>query len=529
MQNLGVHGIEAKGKIYWDAPIALLYEHSILQGTAVLSHQGPLVVDTTPYTGRSPKDKFVVQEDESQGVWWGEVNQPFDPGAFDALYKRVTAHLSEQPQLYVQDLYAGAEHGHTLPVRVVTEVPWASLFARNMFILPRHLKRETDEIEPFMPGFAVIHAPLFRANPERDGTRSEVFVILSFSKKIILIGGTAYLGEIKKSIFTVMNFLMPKQDVLPMHCSANIGHDGRSAIFFGLSGTGKTTLSTDPDRPLIGDDEHGWGKHGVFNFEGGCYAKIIRLSKDNEPLIWEATNSFETILENAVINIDSRRIEFDDDSKTENTRSSYPLTHLKGALSSGIGPHPSNIFFLSADAFGVLPPIARLTPEQAMYYFISGYTAKVAGTERGVNEPTATFSACFGSPFLPLAPAQYAAMLGEKIKALRPTVWMINTGWTAGPHGVGERIALKYTRAMLSAALNGELDKVTFKEDEVFSLQVPSEVPGVPSEVLMPKNTWADPTAYDKTALKLADMFRSNFKKHAKGVAKEVLGAGPRA
>ncbi|WP_456409776.1 phosphoenolpyruvate carboxykinase (ATP) [Oceanithermus sp.] len=527
MRDLRVHDIHPKGQVFWDTPTPVLVEHALAKNQGMLTHKGPLVVDTTPYTGRSPKDKFIVREPGTEGeIWWGEINQPFEPEAFDALYARVAAYLSEH-DLYVQDLYAGADPHHRLAVRVITESPWHAHFARNMFILPRRFQVE-DEIEPFMPEFTVVHAPNFKAVPERDGTRSEVFVIINFAKKVVLIGGTHYGGEIKKSIFSVLNYLMPKKGILSMHCSANLGQRGDTAIFFGLSGTGKTTLSTDPDRPLIGDDEHGWSDTGVFNFEGGCYAKVIRLTPQSEPLVYKATMMFESILENVVVNPTSRRPEFDDGSKTENTRSSYPLAHLDNVVPGSMGPHPENIFFLSADAFGVLPPIARLTPEQAMYYFISGYTAKVAGTERGITEPVATFSACFGAPFLPLHPARYAEMLRERIQKYGPRVWMVNTGWTGGPYGVGKRMALEHTRALLSAALEGKLDDVPYVEDPIFGFRVPAEAPGVPSELLIPKQTWPNPEEFDATARKLARMFQENFARYEDGAGPEVKAAGPR-
>ncbi|HGY10090.1 MAG TPA: phosphoenolpyruvate carboxykinase (ATP) [Oceanithermus profundus] len=527
MRDLRVHGIHPKSQVFWDTPTPVLVEHALARNQGLLAHKGPLVVDTSPYTGRSPRDKFIVREPGTEDeFWWGEVNQPFDPEAFDDLYERVTAYLGER-DLYVQDLYAGANPRHRLAVRVVTESPWHAHFARNMFILPRRFHRD-DEIEPFMPEFTVIHAPDFKADPGRDGTRSEVFVIVHFTKRVVLIGGTHYGGEIKKSIFSVLNYLMPKKGILSMHCSANLGRRGDSAIFFGLSGTGKTTLSADPERLLIGDDEHGWSDEGVFNFEGGCYAKVIHLTPQSEPLVYKATMMFESILENVVVNPTTRRPEFDDGSKTENTRSSYPLAHLDNVVDSGMGPHPENIFFLSADAFGVLPPIARLSPEQAMYYFISGYTAKVAGTERGITEPVATFSACFGAPFLPLHPARYAEMLRDRIRAHGPRVWMVNTGWTGGPYGVGKRMALEHTRALLSAALEGKLDDVPYIEDPVFGFQVPTEAPGVPGELLVPRQTWADPAAYDEAARNLARMFQENFARFADGAGEEVRAAGPR-
>lgn len=527
MTPLSAHRIEPRKTVFWNTPSPTLVEHTVKQGLGVLAHRGSLVVDTTPYTGRSPRDKFVVQSPDVLGdIWWGEVNQPFQPEAFEALFQRVAGHLAER-ELYVQDLYAGADRNHRLAVRVITESPWHALFARNMFIAPRHFGAD-DESEAFAPDFSVIHAPSFHAVPDRDGTRSEVFVGINFARKMVLIVGTKYAGEIKKSIFSVMNYLMPKQDVFPMHCSANVGVEGDSAIFFGLSGTGKTTLSTDNGRPMIGDDEHGWGPHGIFNFEGGCYAKVIRLSQDSEPLIWEASSQFETILENVVINPESRRVEWDDDSKTENTRSSYPLAHIQNMVPSGMASHPKNIVFLSADAYGVLPPIAKLSPEQAMYYFLSGYTARVAGTERGVTEPKATFSACFGAPFMPLHPFAYAELLGERIRQHQPEVWLVNTGWTGGPYGVGSRFPLAHTRALLNAALSGSLLRVGFREDPLFGFQVPEEAPGVAREILWPRDAWRDKKQYDRQARKLASMFAENFSHYADRVSEAVRNAGPK-
>ncbi len=528
MDRLEALGIRPKKQVFWSTASPILVEHTLARGEGVLVQGGALAVDTTPYTGRSPRDKFIVREAEVEGeIWWGEVNQPFPPEAFQALLERAVAYLSER-DLYVQDLYAGADPRYRLGVRVVTESPWHALFARNMFILPRRFAQE-DEAEVFAPGFTVLHAPHFQADPSRDGTRSEVFVGISFQRRLVLILGTKYAGEIKKSIFTVMNYLLSKQGVFPMHASANLGLEGDTALFFGLSGTGKTTLSTDPNRPLIGDDEHGWSDRGVFNFEGGCYAKVIRLSPEHEPLIWQASNRFESILENVVYNPETRRVEWDDDSKTENTRASYPLAHLGNVVETGIGGHPRAIFFLSADAYGVLPPIARLSPAQAMYYFISGYTARVAGTERGVTEPKATFSACFGAPFLPLHPGVYARMLGEKLKEHAPRVYLVNTGWTGGPYGVGRRFPLPVTRALLQAALSGALDGVPYRVDPLFGFEVPLEVPGVPRELLDPRATWPDPMAYDEQAKRLARLFRENFKRYEAGVDPEVRAAGPRA
>ena len=525
MRYLKTLGLQPRQQVHWDTPSPILYELSLQRGLARLADSGALVVDTTPYTGRSPKDKFVVRQAETEDeLWWGEVNQPFEPEAFEALLAQVCEHLSEQ-ELFAENLQAGADPRYSLGVRVVTESPWHALFARNMFIIP---SKGDDEIEPFVPGFTVLHAPNFQALPSRDGTHSEAFVIVHFGRRLILIGGTRYAGEIKKSIFSVMNYLLPRQGVLSMHCSANMGKDRDSAIFFGLSGTGKTTLSTDPARPLIGDDEHGWSEQGIFNFEGGCYAKVIRLSAEDEPLIYQATNRFGAILENVVMSSSSRRVNFADGSKTENTRSSYPMTHLGNIEASGQGGHPRNIFFLSADAFGVLPPIARLSPEQAMYYFLSGYTAKVAGTERGVTEPKATFSACFGAPFLPLHPSTYADMLGEKIQRHQPQVWLLNTGWAGGGFGQGARIRLRYTRALLHAALDGSLAAGEFVCDERFGFEVPLVAAHVPSELLQPRKAWPDPAAYDAAARRLAGMFQQNFAVYAAQASAAIAGAGPK-
>ncbi len=526
MRDLTSHDIEPRHDVHWDLPTPILVEHTLRRGDGILAHRGPLVVDTVPYTGRSPKDKFVVREPDTEGdIWWGEVNHPIEPEVYEALYRRVADHLSDR-DLYVQDVYAGADPAYRLSVRAITPSPWHSLFCRNMFRLRRTFEHD-DEIEAFVPDFTIVHAPDFKAVPERDGTRSEVFIIISFAHKVLLIGGTSYAGEMKKSVFSVMNYLLPKAGVLPMHASANVGPDGDSAVIFGLSGTGKTTLSTDPARQMVGDDEIGWGEHGIFNIEGGSYAKVINLSRDDEPLIYQAANQFETILENVVVNPESRRPEWDDASKTENTRCSYPLAHLPNALPSGMADHPRNLVFLSADAFGVLPPIARLTKEQAMYYFVSGYTAKLAGTERGVTEPEATFSPCFGAPFLPLPPGHYADVLATKIDEFDPGLWMINTGWTGGPFGVGHRIRIPHTRAMLNAALAGDLDDVPYVTDPIFGISVPTEVPGVPSELLIPRGTWDDPDAFDAQARKLAAMFRDNFTKYAADTAPEVAQAGP--
>ncbi|HUH12578.1 MAG TPA: phosphoenolpyruvate carboxykinase (ATP) [Longimicrobiales bacterium] len=522
-EQLAREGIRPSGPAHWNLSPSALVEHAVRREEGILTSDGAFVGITTPHTGRSPDDKFVVREAGSEGeIWWGKVNVPFEPERFEALRTDVREHLS-QGELFVQDLWCGADPDYRLGVRVISPSAWHTLFASNMFREPTE-----EEREDFEPGFTVLHAPELQARPETHGTRSGAFVVLSFGEKTVLIGGTRYAGEIKKSIFTVMNYLLPHQEVLPMHCSANIGGHGDTALFFGLSGTGKTTLSADPNRRLIGDDEHGWSARGVFNFEGGNYAKAIRLSPDGEPLIYAASRRFGAILENVAVDPETREVDFDDDSITENTRSSYPLDFIDGAVEDGQGGHPKNVVFLTADAFGVLPPIARLTREQAMYHFLSGYTAKVAGTERGVTEPKATFSACFGAPFLPLPPSVYAKMLGERIVEHNAAVWLVNTGWTGGPHGVGHRMRLKYTRAMVEAALNGALDGVPLREDPVFGLRIPESVPHVPEGVLNPRGTWKDADAYDRQAAELAGMFRENFTKYEAEVSAPVMAAGPK-
>jgi len=521
--GLEQQGLAPSGTIHWNLVAPELVQAAMRQGNADLADMGPLVAITTPHTGRSPNDKFIVKEAESEGdVWWGKVNRPFEPAKFDLLLADVRAYLSAQPDLYVQDLWAGADPAFRLPVRFVSPSAWHMLFVRNMFIRP-----ELADLPTFVPGFSVIHAPEFEADPERHGTRTGTFIILSFAQRIIVVGGTRYAGELKKSIFTVMNYLMPKRGVLSMHCSANIGVSGDTALFFGLSGTGKTTLSADPERHLIGDDEHGWSEEGVFNFEGGCYAKVINLSPEGEPDIFLTTQMFGTILENVVLDANSRRVNFADGSITENTRASYPLHYIRNCVPGGRGGHPRNVIFLTADAFGVLPPIARLTPEQAMYYFLSGYTAKVAGTERGVTEPQATFSACFGAVFLVWHPTKYADMLGKLLSKHKVAVWLVNTGWTGGPFGVGRRMKLAYTRAMVRAALGGELAGVPTTRDPIFGLSVPAAVKGVPSALLSARATWSDPAAYDAQARKLAAMFEKNFEQFADASSAAVRRAGP--
>jgi phosphoenolpyruvate carboxykinase (ATP) len=524
LRSLEKQGLVTTGDIHWNYVPPLLVEAAVRRGEGRLADMGPFAAVTAPHTGRSPRDKFVVRDAlTANDVDWGTVNQPFDPGHFATLAADVRQYLSGLPELFVQDLYAGADPAHRLSVRFVTPNAWQALFVRNMFIRP-----DPSDLPTFEPNFTVLHAPELQSDPARHGTRSGTFIVLSFEHRMILIGGTRYAGELKKSIFSVMNYYMPKASVLSMHCSANIGAAGDVALFFGLSGTGKTTLSADPERRLIGDDEHGWSRDGIFNFEGGCYAKAINLSAEGEPDIYRTTQMFGTVLENVVLDPVSRAVQFADQSITENTRASYPLTYIRNHVPSGRGGHPTNIVFLTADAFGVLPPVARLTREQAMYYFLSGYTAKVAGTERGVTEPQATFSACFGAVFLVWPAATYAAMLGERLDRHGARVWLINTGWSGGPYGVGKRISLSHTRAIVRAALAGSLDLKASTVDPVFGLSVPNEVPGVPSPVLRPRDSWRDPAAYDAQAAKLAQMFRSNFEKFSTTVDPAVRAAGPR-
>jgi len=526
MSRHGVElGIEGAGTVYWNLPPAALYEHAVRRGEALIAAEGPLAATTGKHTGRSPNDKFMVKEPGTEGdIWWGEVNRPFEIERFERLLGRVKEHLAGR-DLYVFDGYAGADPRYRLPVRVVTEYAWHNLFARNMFIR----EEDPEALARFRPGFTVLDVASFQGDPARDGTRSSTFILVNFAAKMVLVGGTEYAGEIKKSIFSVMNHHLPKQGVLSMHCSANYG-PGKDdvALFFGLSGTGKTTLSADPSRTLIGDDEHGWSDDGVFNVEGGCYAKVIRLSAESEPEIYATTRSFGTVLENVVVDPETRRLDLDDDSLTENTRSSYPLDQIGNADLAGRGGHPKSVVFLTADAFGVLPPISRLTPEQAMYHFLSGYTAKVAGTERGVTEPKATFSACFGAPFLPLHPRVYAQMLGERLARHAAKVWLINTGWTGGPYGVGRRLSLGHTRRMVAAALGGELDHAETVSDPLFGLAVPRHVTGVPDSVLDQRGTWKDPADYDAKAAQLAEMLADNFEKYEDGVSEAVKSAGPR-
>jgi phosphoenolpyruvate carboxykinase (ATP) len=523
MLDLSDLGITNTGVVYHNLSTPALYEEAIRRREGLLSHLGPLVVRTGQYTGRSPKDKFIVREPGSQDkVWWGAHNQPFEPERFDGLLARLEAYLQGR-DVFVQDCYVGADPDYRLPLRVVTEDAWHNLFARTMFLR----EFDTEVLERFEPGFTVLNCPGFHAIPELDGTRSETFVVVNFARRMIIIGGTSYAGEIKKSVFSVMNYLMPQRGVLAMHASANQGPDGDVAVFFGLSGTGKTTLSAERGRALIGDDEHGWSDRGVFNFEGGCYAKMIRLSAEAEPEIYETSRRFGTILENVAMDPQTRRLDLDDDTLTENTRGAYPITHLPDSVPSGMGGQPRDVIMLTADAFGVLPPVSRLTPAQAEYHFISGYTAKVAGTERGVTEPSATFSACFGAPFMTLNPLVYAQLLGEKIAKHDVRCWLVNTGWTGGPYGTGHRMPIHHSRAMLRAAMSGALDDVEYVPDPVFGLSVPTSCPGVPGDVLQPRATWSDQAAYDAQARDLAARFRQNFAAYADTAAPEVAAAGP--
>jgi len=518
--DLTAHGIRAS-QVHANWSVAVLAEAAIQRCEGVVTNRGAFAAVTAPHTGRSPKDKFVVQEPESAADIWWDSNASMNPAAFDRLHDDIRAHLDGQ-ELFVQDLHGGAAPAYRLGVRFVTPSAWHALFVRNMFIRP-----SLEQLESFMPEFLVLHAPLLQADPARHGTRTGTVIALNFAKRMVLVAGTKYAGELKKSIFTVLNYLLPARGVLPMHCSANVGEAGDTAIFFGLSGTGKTTLSADPTRHLIGDDEHGWGPDGVFNFEGGCYAKVIRLDPDGEPEIYAATQRYGTVLENVTVDPLNRAVDFSSEDITENTRASYPIEFIPNHMPGGIGGHPRNVVFLTADAFGVMPPIARLTAAQAKYHFLSGYTAKVAGTERGVTEPTATFSACFGAPFLPRHPNVYAKMLGQKIEEHGARVWLVNTGWTGGPYGTGTRMRLAHTRAMVRAALAGRLDRVACQTDPVFGVEVPTEVPHVPADILMPRATWQDVAAYDAQARKLTQMFADNFRRYADQVSEPVRNAGP--
>jgi phosphoenolpyruvate carboxykinase (ATP) len=521
--ELDNYGIKDPARVYWNLNAPELFEEIARRSEGVFSNHGAMIVDTGEHTGRAAKDKAIVREPGSEDkVFWGDVNKDFPQEKFNALKERMMAHAKGR-ELFVQDTFVGADAKYRLPVRVINELAWHSLFARTMFIT------DPTATDPSKPEFTIINFPSFQADPQRDGTRSKTFILMDFSQRLVLIGGTSYAGETKKSAFTIMNYLLPQRDVMSMHCSANVGAEGDVAIFFGLSGTGKTTLSADPERRLIGDDEHGWSDDGVFNIEGGCYAKVIKLSAEAEPDIYRTTEMFGTILENVVFDPTTRQIDLDEARKTENTRASYPLTSINNIVPEGRAGHPRNIIMLTADAFGVLPPVARLSPEQAMYHFLSGYTAKVAGTERGITEPQATFSTCFGAPFMVLHPGVYADLLGKHMAQHNAACWLVNTGWSGGPYGVGQRMKIRYTRAMIRAILNGSLAQTETKPDPIFGVNVPVSCPDVPSEVLQPRNTWEDKEAYDRQAADLARRFNENFKKYEAGVSEAVRAVAPKA
>lgn len=518
-------GIESTGlkdlaAIHFNLTEAELCEEAIRRGEARLTAHGALVALTAPHTGRSPKDKYIVRDSDTSGKVWWDNNKPMSGEDFERLYADFIAHAAGR-ELFAQDLVGGADPSCSLQVRVVTEFAWHSLFIRNLLI-----RSERSSLDSFVPSMTIIDLPSFRADPERHNCRSETVIAIDLTRRIVLIGGTSYAGEIKKSVFTALNYFLPESGIMPMHCSANMDDDGGTAIFFGLSGTGKTTLSADPNRILIGDDEHGWGPRGIFNFEGGCYAKTIRLSAEAEPEIFATTRRFGTVLENVVL--DEERVpDFNDDSLTENTRCAYPLHYIPNASATGQAPHPRNIIMLTADAFGVMPPIARLTPEQAIYHFLSGYTAKVAGTEKGVTEPEATFSTCFGAPFMPRHPWEYGQLLRKLIATHKVSCWLVNTGWTGGAYGVGRRMPIRETRALLAAALDGSLNSVTFRRDPNFGFEVPVSVPGVDDKLLDPRGTWQDKDAYDRQAERLVAMFTENFTRFAEQVDDGVRGAAP--
>ncbi|MBX9600937.1 MAG: phosphoenolpyruvate carboxykinase (ATP) [Bryobacteraceae bacterium] len=520
-QDLSSNGLKNVSSIHWNLGTAHLVEHSLLRGEGQLAAGGSIVVRTGQFTGRSPKDKYIVRDSITEStVNWGSVNQPMSPAQFSGLYERLMKFF-EGKEVFVQDCFGGADPANQLPIRVITQRAWHSLFARQLFV-----RRDPESAEEHQPEFTLYFAPEFHASPETDGTRSTTCIVIDFTRKVVVIAGTEYAGEMKKSVFTILNFLLPGKGIFPMHCSANVGEFGHVALFFGLSGTGKTTLSADASRRLIGDDEHGWTDRGVFNFEGGCYAKCIRLSRENEPQIWNAIR-FGTVLENVVMDLETRLLDFNSDEITENTRAAYRVQFIDNAVIPGVGGHPTHVLFLAADAFGVLPPISRLTPEMAMYHFLSGYTAKLAGTERGLGkEPSATFSACFGEPFLPRRPEVYAKQLGENLQKHNVTCYLVNTGWVGGAFGVGERMKLPYTRAMVNAAITGKLDHVEVAPHPVFKVLVPKSCPGVPAEMLDARGMWADKDAYDRAATDLAARFRKNFEKFGK-VADEILEAAP--
>jgi len=523
--GLDQHGLTRLNRVYWNLPTPALYEEAIFRREARLAHRGPLVVNTGKHTARAAADKFIVRENTTEEhIWWGEYNRPFNPASFNALVTRMHGYLQGR-DVFVQDLFAGADPDHRMPIRVVTELAWHSLFARTMFLRPRGL----DAYRKHIPEFTIVCAPDFHASPIVDSTRTETFIVANFSERLAVIGGSAYGGEIKKTIFTVLNFLLPFDGVMPMHCSANVGDRGDAALFFGLSGTGKTTLSADPSRQLIGDDEHGWSDNGVFNFEGGCYAKMIRLSPEAEPEIYDCTRRFGTILENVTMDPVWHRLDLNDDSITENTRGAYPIDYIGHALDAKMAGHPENVIFLTCDASGVLPPIAKLTPDQAMFHFISGYTSKIAGTEIGLGiEPEITFSTCFGAPFMVQRPLTYAQLLKSKILKHGAHCWLVNTGWTGGPFGVGKRISIRHTRTLLSDALNGKLRQVNYRTDPIFGFEVPTECEGVPTEILDPASAWPSREEYMLKYDALAARFIENFKLFSAGCPDEVRAAGPK-
>jgi phosphoenolpyruvate carboxykinase (ATP) len=513
------------GTVHWNQSAPILYEHAIRRGEGELALGGSFSVSTGAFTGRTPRDKYIVEEPGTKDtVWWGKINQPVSPEQFASLHDRMLAYLQGR-ELFVQDLYAGADPTYRLPVRVVTDGAWHSLFARNMFIRP-----PVDELAGFEPAFTILHAPQFLAIPERDGINSETFIFVNFAEQLVLIGGTAYAGEIKKSVFGYLNFVLPARGVLPMHASANVGPKGDCAIFFGLSGTGKTTLSADASRTLIGDDEHGWGPKGIFNFEGGCYAKVINLSPVSEPEIYSTITRFGTVLENVILDPETRMPDVDNQSLTENTRACYPIDFIPNADPRGLASHPNNVVMLTCDAFGVMPPIAKLSAEQAMYHFLSGYTARVAGTEKGLsNAPEATFSTCFGAPFMPRHPAVYAKMLGAQIREHGAQCWLVNTGWSGGTYGAGRRMPIAHTRALLRAALDGRLAPAPVRKEANFGLLVPESCPEVPNEMLDPRGTWSDKKAYDETAHELTRRFEANFREYEPFVGSEIKEVAIRA
>ncbi|WBH16541.1 phosphoenolpyruvate carboxykinase [Sphingomonas radiodurans] len=517
-------GIETRATLHWNLVTARLVEAAVARGEGKLSADGPLVVETGAHTGRSAQDKFIVKDAETADtVWWGKSNKAMDPAHFTALKEDFLSLLREKEDLFVQDLFGGSQPGHRVRVRVINELAWHNLFIRTMLVRP-----EESQLKSFVADYTIIDLPSFRANPARHGTRSETVIAVNFTEKLILIGGTKYAGEMKKSVFGLLNYLLPPSGVMPMHCSANMGADGSTAVFFGLSGTGKTTLSADASRTLIGDDEHGWSDTAVFNFEGGCYAKMIRLSPDAEPEIFATTKRFGTVLENVVMDQVTRKLDLDDASLAENSRGAYPIDFIPNSSEENMGGVPKNIIFLTADAYGILPPIAKLTPDQAMYHFLSGYTARVAGTEIGVTEPDATFSTCFGAPFMPRHPSIYGNLLKERIAKGGVDCWLVNTGWTGGKYGIGHRMPIKATRGLLNAALDGSLNYVEFRTDPNFGFKVPVSVPGVDATILDPRETWADKTGYDATAAKLVDLFNENFAQFAEHVDQGVRDSAPK-